>query len=32
MKIALIVNPEAGGKKGEKPLPVIEKKTGGTQY
>lgn len=26
MKIALIVNPEAGGKKGEKLLPVIEKK------
>ncbi len=26
MKIALIVNPEAGGKKGEKLLPMIEKK------
>ncbi len=26
MKIALIVNPEAGGKKGGKLLPVIEKK------
>jgi len=26
MKIALIVNPEAGGKKGKKLLPVIEKK------
>ena len=26
MKIALIVNPEVGRKKGEKLLPVIEKK------